>query len=216
MLGMSPSFYNMCICSFPLVPIYCAPIFSEILRFFLYCAPDFWNPPILQLRERLVLNLFVLQNLNTSGTTGTPKVNHPSFWLFFAPTGKYFFLVQLHISNLWCWTSIFSQGAVISHENLIANVAGSNLNIKFYPSDVWVFHIGNLSRSFKINCFCLHNLSNSYQPLTFLTIALWIALLRYISYLPLAHIYERVNQVALLHCGVAVGFYQGVCRFKAI
>jgi len=26
----------------------------------------------------------------------------------------------------------------------------------------------------------------------------------------LAHIYERVNQVALLHCGVAIGFYQGV------
>ncbi|XP_072150806.1 long chain acyl-CoA synthetase 6, peroxisomal isoform X7 [Setaria viridis] len=69
-----------------------------------------------------------------------------------------------------CYTSGTTgtpKGAVISHENLIANVAGSNLNIKFYPSDV------------------------------------------YISYLPLAHIYERVNQVALLHCGVAVGFYQG-------
>lgn len=32
----------------------------------------------------------------------------------------------------------------------------------------------------------------------------------YISYLPLAHIYERVNQVGLVYCGVAVGFYQGV------
>lgn len=31
----------------------------------------------------------------------------------------------------------------------------------------------------------------------------------YISYLPLAHIYERVNQIALAHFGVAVGFYQG-------
>ncbi|WVZ54488.1 hypothetical protein U9M48_005275, partial [Paspalum notatum var. saurae] len=30
-----------------------------------------------------------------------------------------------------------------------------------------------------------------------------------ISYLPLAHIYERANQVALLHYGVAIGFYQG-------
>lgn len=31
----------------------------------------------------------------------------------------------------------------------------------------------------------------------------------YISYLPLAHIYERANQIALAHFGVAVGFYQG-------
>lgn len=31
----------------------------------------------------------------------------------------------------------------------------------------------------------------------------------YISYLPLAHIYERVNQISLAHFGVAVGFYQG-------
>ncbi|GJN13808.1 hypothetical protein PR202_gb00554 [Eleusine coracana subsp. coracana] len=58
-------------------------------------------------------------------------------------------------------------GAILSHENLIANVAGSSMDIKFYPSDV------------------------------------------YISYLPLAHIYERSLQVALLHYGVAVGFYQG-------
>lgn len=31
----------------------------------------------------------------------------------------------------------------------------------------------------------------------------------YISYLPLAHIYERANQIMLVYCGVAVGFYQG-------
>ncbi|CAH1443648.1 unnamed protein product [Lactuca virosa] len=31
----------------------------------------------------------------------------------------------------------------------------------------------------------------------------------YISYLPLAHIYERANQIMLSYCGVAVGFYQG-------
>lgn len=35
----------------------------------------------------------------------------------------------------------------------------------------------------------------------------------YISYLPLAHIYERANQIACAHYGVAVGFYQGVCDF---
>lgn len=69
-----------------------------------------------------------------------------------------------------CYTSGTTgtpKGAVLSHANLIANVAGSSLSIKFYPSDV------------------------------------------YISYLPLAHIYERVNQIATLHYGVAIGFYQG-------
>ncbi|KAK3136107.1 hypothetical protein QOZ80_5BG0428200 [Eleusine coracana subsp. coracana] len=69
-----------------------------------------------------------------------------------------------------CYTSGTTgtpKGAILSHENLIANVAGSSMDIKFYPSDV------------------------------------------YISYLPLAHIYERSLQVALLHYGVAVGFYQG-------
>ncbi|XP_074303218.1 long chain acyl-CoA synthetase 7, peroxisomal-like [Silene latifolia] len=31
----------------------------------------------------------------------------------------------------------------------------------------------------------------------------------YISYLPLAHIYERANQIVSVYCGSAVGFYQG-------
>ncbi|KAJ6694322.1 hypothetical protein OIU85_005045 [Salix viminalis] len=31
----------------------------------------------------------------------------------------------------------------------------------------------------------------------------------YISYLPLAHIYERSNQILLVYYGVAIGFYQG-------
>uniref|UniRef100_A0A2P2MTC2 Long-chain-fatty-acid--CoA ligase n=3 Tax=Rhizophora mucronata TaxID=61149 RepID=A0A2P2MTC2_RHIMU len=69
-----------------------------------------------------------------------------------------------------CYTSGTTgtpKGAVLTHGNLIANVAGSTLTIKFYPSDV------------------------------------------YISYLPLAHIYERVNQVMTVYFGVAVGFYQG-------
>lgn len=35
---------------------------------------------------------------------------------------------------------------------------------------------------------------------------------RYISYLPLAHIYERANQITSAYYGVAVGFYQGVGR----
>jgi long-subunit acyl-CoA synthetase (AMP-forming) len=33
---------------------------------------------------------------------------------------------------------------------------------------------------------------------------------RHISYLPLAHIYERMNLLVMLHHGVAVGFFQGV------
>ncbi|KAJ3681040.1 hypothetical protein LUZ60_015529 [Juncus effusus] len=69
-----------------------------------------------------------------------------------------------------CYTSGTTgtpKGAVLTHSNLIANVAGSSLGVKFSPSDI------------------------------------------YISYLPLAHIYERANQVAMLHYGVAVGFYQG-------
>ncbi|KAI8009749.1 Long chain acyl-CoA synthetase 7, peroxisomal [Camellia lanceoleosa] len=69
-----------------------------------------------------------------------------------------------------CYTSGTTgtpKGAVLSHENLITNVAGASLSVKFCPSDI------------------------------------------YISYLPLAHIYERANQVTMAHFGVAVGFYQG-------
>ncbi|CAN0856680.1 Long chain acyl-CoA synthetase 7, peroxisomal [Linum grandiflorum] len=69
-----------------------------------------------------------------------------------------------------CYTSGTTgtpKGAVLSHENLIANVAGATCTTKFYASDV------------------------------------------YISYLPLAHIYERANQVMTVYFGVAVGFYQG-------
>ncbi|TVU50842.1 hypothetical protein EJB05_02233, partial [Eragrostis curvula] len=69
-----------------------------------------------------------------------------------------------------CYTSGTTgtpKGAVISHGNLIASVAGASLGLKFNPTDV------------------------------------------YLSFLPLAHIYERANQIHLLHCGVAIGFYQG-------
>ncbi|XAR57213.1 Long-chain-fatty-acid--CoA ligase [Bertholletia excelsa] len=69
-----------------------------------------------------------------------------------------------------CYTSGTTgtpKGVLLSHGNLIANVAGGSLSVNFLPSDV------------------------------------------YISYLPLAHIYERVNQITVLYYGVAVGFYQG-------
>ncbi|KAH9314266.1 hypothetical protein KI387_022893, partial [Taxus chinensis] len=69
-----------------------------------------------------------------------------------------------------CYTSGTTgtpKGAILSHANLIANVAGSTLSIKLYPTDV------------------------------------------YISYLPLAHIYERANSIGMTYNGVAIGFYQG-------
>ncbi|XP_052189751.1 long chain acyl-CoA synthetase 6, peroxisomal isoform X1 [Diospyros lotus] len=69
-----------------------------------------------------------------------------------------------------CYTSGTTgtpKGAILTHGNLIGNVAGASLAVKLYPSDI------------------------------------------YISYLPLAHIYERANQVSMVYFGVAVGFYQG-------
>lgn len=69
-----------------------------------------------------------------------------------------------------CYTSGTTgtpKGVVLSHANLIANVAGATYSMQFSPSDV------------------------------------------YISYLPLAHIYERFNQILVAYYGGAVGFYQG-------
>lgn len=69
-----------------------------------------------------------------------------------------------------CYTSGTTgtpKGAVLTHVNLISNVAGFSLMVQFYPSDI------------------------------------------YMSYLPLAHIYERANQIVSVYYGVAVGFYQG-------
>ncbi|KAG8363819.1 hypothetical protein BUALT_Bualt19G0061900 [Buddleja alternifolia] len=69
-----------------------------------------------------------------------------------------------------CYTSGTTgtpKGVVLSHENLVASVAGMTILVKFHSSDI------------------------------------------YISYLPLAHIYERANQIMTAYYGVAVGFYQG-------
>ncbi|KAJ8766303.1 hypothetical protein K2173_022362 [Erythroxylum novogranatense] len=69
-----------------------------------------------------------------------------------------------------CYTSGTTgkpKGVVLTHGNLIANVAGALLAVNLNASDV------------------------------------------YFSYLPLAHIFERANQVALVYFGVAFGFYQG-------
>ncbi|KAH9689254.1 Long chain acyl-CoA synthetase 7 (peroxisomal) [Citrus sinensis] len=69
--------------------------------------------------------------------------------------------------KLISYLQLQSQGAVLTHGNLISNVAGFSLMVQFYPSDI------------------------------------------YMSYLPLAHIYERANQIVSVYYGVAVGFYQG-------
>ena len=44
---------------------------------------------------------------------------------------------------------------------------------------------------------------------TSMVLADWIPGDRHICYLPLAHIYERVNLVTCTHCGCSVGFYSG-------
>lgn len=69
-----------------------------------------------------------------------------------------------------CYTSGTTgtpKGAVLTHGNLIASVAGMSIPVQLHSSDV------------------------------------------YISYLPLAHIYERANQIMTVYHGAAVGFYQG-------
>ncbi|KAH9314265.1 hypothetical protein KI387_022892 [Taxus chinensis] len=69
-----------------------------------------------------------------------------------------------------CYTSGTTgtpKGAVLSHGNLIASVAGSLLSIKMTSMDI------------------------------------------YISYLPLAHIYERAITIGMTYSGAAIGFYQG-------
>ncbi|XP_031097760.1 long chain acyl-CoA synthetase 6, peroxisomal-like [Ipomoea triloba] len=69
-----------------------------------------------------------------------------------------------------CYTSGTTgtpKGVVLTHENLVANVAGLSLCLSMHFTDI------------------------------------------YISYLPLAHIFERANQVLVVYFGGATGFYQG-------
>lgn len=86
---------------------------------------------------------------------------------------------------------------MLSHANLIANVAGTVINFSFSSSDMWV------------DFFILSPLI--LKKFIFSTYSHFILQIgSYISYLPLAHIYERSYQVLIAHFGTAVGFYQGV------
>ena len=66
----------------------------------------------------------------TSGTTGTPKVSI-SYQIILS-----LFQVSKVESFLNLFVFVHGKGAVLSHGNMIANLAGGSLEIKFYPSDV--------------------------------------------------------------------------------
>lgn len=59
-------------------------------------------------------------------------------------------------------------------------------------------------------CFACPFLFIYYLNSDFSLLKLCVISDSYISYLPLAHIYERTNQILSVYYGVAIGFYQGV------
>ncbi len=70
---------------------------------------------------------------------------------------------------------------------------------EFFPSFVQCW----CCSSWVSSCFLSSVLS------AFFVVCFW-GVYRHISYLPLAHIYERMNVLVMLHFGVGIGFYQGV------
>lgn len=87
-------------------------------------------------------------------------------------------------------------------------------SLKMLLGPLWMKNLALLMCEFILNAYVI--LSSSIIVIFWLikyskcSCSGFLFIFSYISYLPLAHIYERTNQVMIVHFGIAVGFYQGV------
>lgn len=130
----------------------------------------------------------------TSGTTGTPKVLLILLQLQNLLTRPVSVVVISLVNKILWGPNFFSRfslswkGVVLSHANLIANVAGMTLAIKFYPSDMWV--------GLKMFVLCRH-----IWFITDLVCFMWIFLQIHILSSPGAHLWAcQPNNIGILWC----------------